>query len=230
MMETIKINDLNYQKLSESEIVKRILSGEKELYEILLRRNNQKLFRVIRSYIKDGSEIEDIMQNTYLKAFEKLYQFKHSSSYGTWLIRIGINEVLARLREKDKVVNLYQRTSEVKQNIILEIPDKNQLNPEKRIIRNEAKQLLEDAIDSLNIKYRTVYMLREIEEMSISEISECLDVSKSNVKVRLHRAKNMLKERLYELTTNKEDVFGFGFSRCDNITDSVMRILMEQTN
>ncbi|SNY99729.1 RNA polymerase sigma-70 factor, ECF subfamily [Flagellimonas pacifica] len=227
MMETIKINDLNNQKLSESEIIKRILSGEKELYEILLRRNNQKLFRVIRSYIKDGSEIEDIMQNTYLKAFEKLYQFKHSSSYGTWLIRIGINEVLARLKEKEKVVNLYQRPSEVKQNSILEIPDKNQLNPEKRIIRNEAKQFLENAIDSLSLKYRTVYMLREIEEMSINEISECLDVSKSNVKVRLHRAKNMLKERLYELTANKEDVFGFGFSRCDNITDSVMRIVLK---
>ncbi|WP_097045613.1 RNA polymerase sigma factor [Flagellimonas pacifica] len=226
-METIKINDLNNQKLSESEIIKRILSGEKELYEILLRRNNQKLFRVIRSYIKDGSEIEDIMQNTYLKAFEKLYQFKHSSSYGTWLIRIGINEVLARLKEKEKVVNLYQRPSEVKQNSILEIPDKNQLNPEKRIIRNEAKQFLENAIDSLSLKYRTVYMLREIEEMSINEISECLDVSKSNVKVRLHRAKNMLKERLYELTANKEDVFGFGFSRCDNITDSVMRIVLK---
>lgn len=222
MMEPIKISDFNSHKISESEIIKRILSGEKELYEILLRRNNQKLFRVIRSYINDVAEIEDIMQNTYLKAFEKLYQFKHASSYTTWLIRIGINEVLARLKEKEKVIDLNRRPSEIKQNTILEIPDNNQLNPEKRIIINEAKQLLENAIDSLDIKYRTVYMLREIEGMKIKEISECLDVSISNVKVRLHRAKSMLKEKLYELTANKEDVFGFGFSKCDRITDTVM--------
>ena len=229
-MEPIQIGNFKHHQLSESEIIKRILAGERELYEILLRRNNQKLFRVIRSYIKDDSEVEDIMQNTYLKAFEKLYQFKHSSAYGTWLIRIGINEVLARLKEKEKVVHLYQRPSEAKQNTILEIPDKNQLNPEKRIIRNEAKQLLENAIDSLDLKYRTVYILREIEEMSINDISECLKISKSNVKVRLHRAKNTLKEKLYELTANKEDVFGFGFSRCDNITDSVMRVILEHSH
>ncbi|WP_223826541.1 RNA polymerase sigma factor [Flagellimonas sp. S3867] len=226
-MEPIQISNFKHHKLPESEIIKRILSGERELYEILLRRNNQKLFRVIRSYIKDESEVEDIMQNTYLKAFEKLYQFKHSSAYGTWLIRIGINEVLARLKEKDRVVHLYQRPFEAKQNTILEIPDKSQLNPEKRIIRNEAKQLLENAIDSLDTKYRTVYILKEIEEMSINDISDCLKISKSNVKVRLHRAKNTLKEKLYELTNNKEDVFGFGFSRCDNITDKVMAAILQ---
>ncbi|WP_299172709.1 RNA polymerase sigma factor [uncultured Allomuricauda sp.] len=225
-MEPKPIGKFKYQKLTDSEIIKRILAGERELYEILLRRNNQKLFRVIRSYLKDESEVEDIMQNTYLKAFEKLYQFKHSSTYGTWLIRIGINEVLARLKEKGKVVDLYQRSSETKQNSILEIPDKTQLNPEKRIIRNEAKQLLENAIDTLEVKYRTVYVLKEIEEMSITDISECLNISKSNVKVRLHRAKNTLKENLYELTANKGDVFGFGFSRCDNITEHVMETIL----
>ncbi|MEX0314173.1 MAG: RNA polymerase sigma factor [Allomuricauda sp.] len=229
-MEPIQISDYKHHQLSESEIIKRILNGERELYEILLRRNNQKLFRVIRSYIKEETEVEDIMQNTYLKAFEKLYQFKHSSAYGTWLIRIGINEVLARLKEKDKVVHLYQQPSDVKKNTILEIPDKNQLNPEKRIIRNEAKQVLESAIDSLDVKYRTVYILKEIEEMSISDISDCLKITKSNVKVRLHRAKRTLKDKLYELTTNKEDVFGFGFSRCDNITSSVLEIILEQKN
>lgn len=221
-MEPIKISDFNNHKIAESEIINRILSGEKELYEILLRRNNQKLFRVIRSYIKDVAEIEDIMENTHLKAFEKLYQFKHASSYTTWLVRIGINEVLARLKEKGKVMDLNRQPSEINQNTILEIPDKHQLNPEKRIIRNEAKQLLESAIDSLDTKYRTVYVLREIEGMTINEISECLAISTTNVKVRLHRAKNMLKERLYELSANKEDVFGFGFSKCDRITDSVM--------
>jgi RNA polymerase sigma-70 factor (ECF subfamily) len=227
-MDAIKINDLNNHKISESDIIKRILVGENELYEILLRRNNQKLYRVIRSYIKDTAEIEDIMQNTYLKAFEKLYQFKHTSTYSTWLIRIGINEVLARLKEKSKVIDLSGRSNDFKNTIILEVPDADQLNPEKRMIRKETAQFLEDAIDQLDEKYRAVYILREVEEMSTKEISKCLNISVSNAKVRLHRAKAMLKEKLYELSVVNKEVFEFGNSKCDNITDRVMQIIMKR--
>jgi len=225
-MEAIRIGDFNNYKISESEIVKRILSGEKELYEILIRRNNQKLFRVIRSYILDNAEVEDIMQNTYLKAFEKLYQFKQGSTFATWLIRIGINEALARLREKNRILNLSISATENSSNAILEIPGNDQLNPEKRIIMNEAKQLLESAIDSLDVDYRTVYMMREVEEMTMAEISECLNISLSNAKVRFHRAKNMLKEKLYSISSDSSDLFGFGFSKCDKITDLVMNIIL----
>lgn len=225
-MEAIRIGDFNNYKISESEIVKRVLSGEKELYEILIRRNNQKLYRVIRSYILENAEVEDIMQNTYLKAFEKLYQFKFGSTFATWLIRIGINEALARLREKKKLHDLYISSTENKSNTILEIPGSDQLNPEKRIIMNEAKQLMESAIDSLEVDYRTVYMMREIEEMSMAEISECLDISVSNAKVRFHRAKNMLKEKLYSISSDSSDLFGFGFSKCDKIADRVMNIVL----
>jgi len=225
-MEAIRIGDFNNYKISESEIVKRVLSGEKELYEILIRRNNQKLYRVIRSYILDDAEVEDIMQNAYLKAFEKIYQFKHGSTFATWLIRIGINEALGRLREKNKLVNLSASSLENKPNTILEIPDSDQSNPEKRIIMNEAKQLMERAVDSLDVDYRTVYMMREIEEMTMAEISECLDISVSNAKVRFHRAKNMLKEKLYSISSDSSDLFGFGFSKCDNISDRVMNIIL----
>lgn len=223
-MKVIKVSDFDNHKISETTIIKRILSGEKELFEILLRRNNQKLFRVVRSYIKDITEIEDIMQNTHLKAYEKLDQFKHLSTYATWLIRIGINETLVRLKEKRKVLNLHDYSLNFNSNTILEMPDNNQLNPEKRIIREEAKQLLENVIDSLATKYKTVYILREVEEMSIREISECLDISVSNVKVRIHRARFLLKEKLFKITQNKA-VFEFGFSRCDRITENVMRLI-----
>lgn len=224
-MDAIKINDFNNHKISESAIIKRILSGEKEFYEILLRRNNQKLYRVIRSYIKDEAEIQDIMQNTYLKAFEKLHQFKQSSLYSTWLIRIGINEVLARLREKGKSINLNDQSIALDSNTILEMPDTSQLNPEKRIIQEEAKKLLEDTIDSLDSKYRTVYVLKEVEGMTINEISECLGISSSNVKVRFHRSRNMLKEKLFGITNGSGDIFEFGNNKCDNITDNVMKII-----
>lgn len=221
-MDAININDLNHHIIKESEIIKRILSGEKELYEILVRRNNQKLYRVIRSYLKDDAEIEDIMQNSYINAFMKLYQFKLDSSFSTWLIRIGINESLARLKEKGKLYHINQLSDNFKNNVILEIPDSKQLNPQSKMIRNEAKQLLENAIDQLDSKYKSVYVMKEIEEMSMKDIAVALDLTVANVKVRLHRAKEMLKEKLYEISSDK-NVFEFGNSRCDRITENVMK-------
>lgn len=223
-MGAININDFNNHRINESEVIKRILGGEKELYEILVRRNNQKLYRIIRSYINDDAEIEDIMQDSYVKAFTKLYQFKLESTFSTWLIRIGINESLARIKEKGKLYHLNEQSDNLMSNTILEIPDSKQLNPQDKMIRNEAKQLLENAIDSLDIKYKTVYILKEVEEMSLKEISIALDLTVANVKVRLHRSKEMLKEKLYEVANDKK-IFEFGFNRCDRITANVMKLI-----
>ena len=221
-MEAININNFNNHKIKESDIIKRVLNGEKELYEILVRRNNQKLYRIIRSYLKEEADIEDIMQDTYIKAYTKLYQFKLDATFSTWLIRIGINESLARLKEKGKYYHLNDQSQNFKNNTILEIPDSKQLNPQEKMIRNEAKLVLENAIDSLDSKYRNVYIMKEVEEMSIKEISIALDITIVNVKVRLHRSKEMLKEKLYEVTNTKE-IFEFGFSRCDRITEYIMK-------
>lgn len=224
-MKAIKINDYNNYKISETEIIDRIVGGEKELFEILLRRNNQKLYRVIRGYITDIQEIEDLMQNTYIKAFEKLYQFKHNSEFSTWLIRIGINETLFRLREKSKVYSLNNLSTNTENKRILEIPDTTQMNAENKIIAHEANQLLEFLIDSLESKYKVVYIMKEVEGMKIKDISECLELSVSNVKVRLHRAKTMLKEKFKE-STAKNDIFEFGNSRCDRITENVLKVIL----
>ncbi|HET8753229.1 MAG TPA: RNA polymerase sigma factor [Salinimicrobium sp.] len=221
-MEAININNFKKHSINESEVIQRILCGEKELYEILVRRNNQKLYRVIRSYIKDEAEIEDLMQNSYLKAFTKLYQFRLDSSFSTWLIRIAINESLARLKEKGKLFYLKEKSGSLRSNSILEIPDHKQLNPQEKMIRNEAKQLLENAIDRLGVNYKTVYIMKEVEGMSLKEISTALEITVANVKVRLHRSKEMLKENLFEIT-NDNDIFEFGFSRCDRITENVMK-------
>lgn len=221
-MEAIGINDFNHHKIKEDELIKRILNGEKELYEILVRRNNQKLYRIIRSYLKDEAEIEDVMQDSYVKAFTKLYQFKLESTFSTWLIRIGINESLIRLKEIGKLYHLNEESENLKSNTILEMPDSKQLNPQEKMIRKEAKQLLENAIDSLALKYKTVYIMKEVEEMSLKEIAIALDLTLANVKVRLHRSKQMLKEHLYEVANSKR-IFEFGFSRCDRITENVMR-------
>ena len=226
-MMAIKIKDFNNSKISDSDVIKRIIRGEKELYEILLKRYNQKLYRVIRSYVKDTQEIEDIMQNTYLKAYEKLYQFKATSAFSTWLIRIGINEALARIKTKNKVFLINGQSNDSSSNIIVQMPNRDQLNPENKIIRQEAKQFIESAIDRLKPKYKTVYIMKEVEEMSIKEISKCLGLTDSNIKVRLHRAKKILKEQLYELAHNN-DLFEFGLSKCDHLVDEVMNKIMNK--
>lgn len=216
--------DVQAEKLEEPVIVKRIIAGERQLYELLVRRNNQKLYRAIRSYLKDEAEVEDTMQNTYVKAYTKLHQFKFASQFSTWLIRIGINESLARLREKGKLYQLNEQSESINGRAILEMPDNNQLNPQQAVIRKEAKELLENSIDSLDPKYRAVYILREIEGMSVKETATALDLTESNVKVRLHRSKELLKDKLLEIS-HAESIFEFGFGRCDRITERVMNAI-----
>jgi RNA polymerase sigma factor (sigma-70 family) len=218
-MEAIKL-DPNASALADPAIVRRILAGEKELFELLLRRYNQTLYRVIRSYLKQHDDVQDAMQNAYLKAFDKLSQFRGDASFSTWLLRIGINEALQRLNtvKKSKLVFLdsFQETN----NNLTQISDKN-MNPERAFIRNEAKQLLEQAIDKLPEKYRVVYVLKEIEGIESAQVQEILGLTEANVKVRLHRAKKILKESLYQLSANR-DVFEFGNAHCDSVVSFVM--------
>ncbi|MBB6611584.1 RNA polymerase sigma factor [Pontibacter sp. Tf4] len=209
--------------LTDAAVVARVLAGEVSLYELLMRRHNQKLYRVIRSYLKQEQEVEDTMQDTYLKAFEKLYQFRSDALFSTWLIRIGINNALAKLRERKRLspVAFLLDQPEDFSHLLTQV---NYMNPEQLAIRQEVKQLLEKAIDSLPAKYSVVYNLREVEGMPIQEITQCLHLSESNVKVRLHRAKSMLKESLFKLSVNR-DVFEFGNKRCDALVGRVLKAL-----
>lgn len=211
-------------ELTDAAIVARVLDGDIMLYELLMWRHNQKLYRVIRSYLKQEQEVEDVMQDTYLKAFEKLFQFRHDALFSTWLIRIGINNALAKLR-------IQKRLSPV--SILVDQPEDfsylltqtSPMNPEQIAIRQEAMQLLEKAIDSIPEKYRIIYTLREVEGMPMQEITQCLELSESNVKVRLHRAKSMLKDSLFKLSCSR-DVFEFGNKRCDAVVEHVLSALL----
>ena len=224
-MKTLRIQDHTNNKFSDNEIVDRILHGEKALYEILVRRNNQKLFRVLRGYLKNEMDVKDAMQETYLKAFEKLYQFNHKAEFSTWLIRIGINEALARLnafKKNFRVIDYSVPASDLNSsqaNIIQE------LNPEIKMIQKEAVAFLEKAIDELKPKYRAPFIMYETEDVGVKENSDCLGISVSNVKVRLHRARIMIKESLFDLSIDQE-ILEFGFSKCDDITDKVMKVIL----
>ncbi len=225
-MKTSGIGYNRSHEVQDSVVVEKILSGEKELFEILMRRNNQKLYRVIKSYLRDEAEVEDIMQNTYLKSYEKLYQFNQKANFSTWLIRIGINEALARIKSKRKNQLLLNIDSPLFHNSIFHLSGSDNLNPEKKMIKQEAKQMFEKAIENLPSKYRVIYILGKVEEMPIAEISTCLNISVGNVKVRLHRAKTMLKESLYA-SASTADAFEFGFGRCDKMVNQVMKSILQ---
>lgn len=206
--------------LSEALIIEKIVNGEIELFEILMRRHNELLFRTIRGYINSESDVQDIMQDTYIKAFEKLYQFRSEAKFSTWLIRIGINEALQRKRKTSN----YNTIALQQDNKLLQIEDQNIMDPERKTIYNESTVFMEKAIDTLPEKYKIVYMLKEVEGIEISEICDCLNLSNSNVKVRLHRARIMLRDSILGLTDHSS-IFDFGNTKCDKIVDNVLERL-----
>ncbi|WP_411031982.1 RNA polymerase sigma factor [Spongiimicrobium sp. 3-5] len=220
-MKAINLYDFTRNTLSDEQVVKRVLAGEKELYELLMRRYNQKLYRVVIGYLRDKQDIEDVMQEAYLKAYEKLYQFRFDASFSTWLIRIAINEALIKIRQRGKYVPL--NTDLIGRNTKnLETHESfGPLDPEKKFIQKETALMLEQTIQKLDSKYRVVYILRTVEGMSLKEIGDCLNLTNANVKVRLHRAKKMVKEELYQLSITK-DVFEFGSTKCDVLVVEVM--------
>jgi RNA polymerase sigma-70 factor (ECF subfamily) len=222
-MRNIPFREASSWKISDDEVIKKVLAGEKAFYELLMRRYNQKVYRVIAGYLSNKEDVEDVMQDAYIKAYQKLYQFKFNSSFSTWFIRIAINEALGKLRQDAKHLKFKGASEEIEIKI-LEMPGTKQLNPERQLIHNESKMLLEKAILGLPSKYRIVYMLREVEGMSMSEIEDCLELTKVNAKVRLHRAKKMLKEELYSLSATANP-FEFGFDKCDALVERVLFIL-----
>jgi len=198
--------------LTDEEIVNRIVNGEINLYETLIRKYNQRLYRIGRSIINDDQEVEDIMQTTYLNAYLKLSSFKNKSTFGTWLTKILINESLLHKKRKVKLDNIL---------IEKQRADYHTDTPLNNLMNSELKTILEKSISVLPEKYRLVFVLREIEEISTNETMEMLNLSESNVKVRLTRAKEMLRDSLSN-HYKSSGIYDFHLTRCDRITHHVM--------
>ncbi len=206
------------ESIADNEIIIRVLAGEKNLYALLVRRYNQRLYRIGISIINDDAEVEDVMQVAYIKAYENLKKFAFKSSFSTWLTRILINESLLRIKKSKQSLTInndmiekqiYQQSSGASQ------------TPLMKVINTELKLALETAIYQLPEKYRTVFIMREIEDMNVAETQACLDLSEVNVKVRLNRAKAMLQNSLSKFY-KKEDLLHFHLSRCNRLTAGVM--------
>lgn len=205
--------------ISDMEIITRVLNGEKNLYALLVKRYNQRLYRACMAVMNNDAEAEDVMQVTYIKAYENLGKFGFKSSFSTWLTRILINESLLRLKKQKKSLAMNEDRMEHEMN---KLPSANVHTPLNKVLNSELKQVLEEAIQLLPEKYRTVFVLREIEEMNVAETQECLGLSEANVKVRLTRAKVLLRDRLNTIY-KKEELLPFHLTRCDRVTDYVMR-------
>jgi RNA polymerase sigma factor (sigma-70 family) len=198
------------------EIISEVLKGNKEKYALLMRKYNQRLYRISKGYLKDEAEIEDVMQETYIKAFQHLSGFENRSEFSTWITRILINECMQRIKKSSRLSQIGYDDEDME---VMNYTDKK--NPEMESMNTELKGVLEMSIAQLPEKYRSVFIMREVEKMSVSETCEALDLTESNVKVRLNRAKEMLRYSLMN-EYNLESVYEFNLVRCDRIATYVL--------
>jgi RNA polymerase sigma-70 factor (ECF subfamily) len=199
--------------LEDEKVVGRVLAGEKVWFEVLMRRHNQRLFRVARAIVKSDAEAEDVVQQAWLSAYAHLGQFESAARFSTWLTRIAINEALGRVQRG-------VRRAEVE---LEETEFMTARTPEVEVAGREEARLLEAAVDDLSEPYRLVFMLREVQELSVAETAESLGISEENVKVRLHRARAALREGLMARMESAARLsFPFLGARCDRIVAAVM--------
>jgi RNA polymerase sigma-70 factor (ECF subfamily) len=193
-------------------------------FEQLMRRYNQRLFRVARSILKDEADAEDALQEAYLQAYRKMGEFRGEAELSTWLTRIVINQALMRVRkrQRDRVVVPFQNRADGTAQE-LEVADRLAESPTDAALRGEVRKVLERRIDALPEAFRTVFVMREVEEMTARETAEALGIPEATVRTRLFRARALLREALdRDIDTARGGVFGFDGARCDRIVAAVL--------
>ena len=207
------------QGLSDEEVVRRVNAGESPLFELLMRRYNQRLYRVARSIVRNDAEAEDVMQQAYVNAYAHLAQFEGRAKFSTWLTKIAVYEALARRRRRGGLLEIDSMSDQDDGRDALPSsgPD-----PEQQAITSELRSALEASLDAIPEMYRTAFVLREVEGLSTAEAAECLESSEEVVKTRLHRAKALLREELLARAgTGARSVFSFHADRCDRVVAQV---------
>jgi RNA polymerase sigma-70 factor, ECF subfamily len=210
--------------LGDEEVIARVLAGETPLFELILRRYNARLFRIARAILRNDAEAEDAVQEAYLSAYQHLGQFHGDARFSTWLTRIAIRAAMGRVRVRSRRAEV-DLADEAKEEIMsragAHIED-----PEASAGRRELTALVEEAIDQLPEIYRVVVMLREVQQLSTGEAADCLEVSEEVVKIRLHRAKAILREAMASKVDRVAvEAFAFLGPRCDRMVERVMTAL-----
>jgi len=206
-----------FSALSDEEVVARVLEGETGLFEVLMRRHNERVYRAARAILRDEREAEDVLQQAYVNAYEHLAQFDRRAKFSTWLTRIAVYEALARARRRGRYEPLNDGPLETF------MPITSSPDPEHEAFGRELGRLIESAVDGLGDGYREVFMLRQIEGMSTAETAEALGISEDLVKTRFSRARHALQQDLLERAgAAATSAFTFGQARCDRVVTAVL--------
>jgi RNA polymerase sigma-70 factor, ECF subfamily len=207
------------EALTDDEVVRRIGLGESALFELLVRRYNQRVYRVARSIVRDEAEAEDVMQQAYVNAYTHLGQFEGRAQFSTWLTRIAVHEALARVRRRGRLTEIDAMTEAADGGEALRSRGP---GPEEQALTGELRSALEASLDAIPEMYRTVFVLREVEGLSTAEAAESLEASEDVVKTRLHRARSLLqRELLARAGEGARHAFSFDAVRCDRIVAGV---------
>jgi RNA polymerase sigma-70 factor (ECF subfamily) len=208
---------------SDQEVIAQVLAGNTALFELLMRRYNERLFRVARAIVRDESEAEDVMQQAYVNAYTHLAQFNGSAQFSTWLTRIAVHEALARVRRQGRYEALDNDDNLDAEQFMERTTT---FDPERLASSGELRGLLEASIDTLPDGMREVFMLRDVEGLNTLETASCLDVSEDVVKTRLSRARATLRRAILDRTgTTMPEVFRFYRPRCDRVVAAVLQQL-----
>ena len=206
--------------VSDEEVVERVRHGETALYEVIMRRHNQRLYRVARSILRDDAEAEDVMQDAYVRAFEHLGEFAGQAKFSTWLTKIAVYEALRRVRQRARVGGLDSIMATAK----VDTPD-----PERQTYDHELRAVLERAIDALPDGYREVFVLRLVEGLDVAETAASLDLGPETVKTRLHRARAFMRKNLERRAgIAAPQAFPFHAIRCDRVVGGVLQRIGRQ--
>ena len=211
-----------WNALTDEQVVTQVIGGQTALFEVLMRRYNERVYRVARAIVRDDEEAEDVMQQAYVNAYAHLRQFNGKARFSTWLTKIAINESLARVRRRGK----YELYDDESSNVEPLMVQDSYRDPERQAFTSELRALLEWAIDGLPNGAREVFVLREVEGLSTAETASVLDVSDDVVKTRLSRARSALRRVLEErIGTAAPDAFRFYRPRCDRVVERVMGVI-----
>lgn len=212
-------------------MIARILNGDQQQFATLMRLYNRALFRAARSILRNDQEAEDALQEAWLEAYRKLASFRGESSLSTWLTRIAINAALGRRRQQARraeVISLWSDGEAAQQEEVMKAVDPH-MSPELETMRGEMRVVLEHAIDALPEQFRTVFILRALEEMASEEVAAVLGIPEATARSRFFRARAMLREMLArEVDLAEGEAFGFAGERCARITRRVMKALAEE--
>ncbi len=212
------------EEWSDEQVVDRVRAGDTALYELLMRRHNQRLYRVARAILRDDAEAEDVMQDAYVRAYQSLASFEGRAKFSTWLTRIAVHEALSRVQKRSRFQSLDGSDSQYGD--LMNAAISSDRTPEQKSYDLELWRVLEKAVLSLPDDYRVVFMLRDVEGMSTAETAHSLNLTQENVKVRLHRAHAKLRKELYAAVgATAAHCFQFHAVRCDRVVNGVFRTL-----